>query len=441
MQGLSFVLWKENIAEPNARSESELGPGLLESKKFLGCRGLTGVERWQQEGQQWVIGASKGGRDDPPRTVPLRLRRRWRGLTMAACSKRMKGRAERKGRTTRGTGRLPEMSPTRNWPYIQGEKPRTRQGSKGRMMQWEPKVWRLPGCRVANWTPAMPFETYWADSRSPNAIEATAVCELSSLRNECGIECPPSLSLYINLLTVICIWRQPFHWGGAWLPCGSPSSPSVSPASGVLASFWIRFLHSCAWRLFGMMLVSPEVRVCLLSTRILAKRSATLLPSLLVWWNEMALLVRSSCSMSFSLASSLQLEATFLAWEPFCMRVAMFIRIWESPSTIRGCRHRFLAIISPCQRPSISAELLVSQPINPKYIFRGIPSWFLRMPPKPASPGLPLEAPSKLSLYEFRGGGESNYSWPWCCYENKYSWCCLRADSVASYQECFFPRL
>ena len=130
-----------------------------------------------------------------------------------------------------------------------------------------------------------------------------------------------------------------------------------------------------------------------------------MLPALFVCLKQIA---RCSCNqpvMSSSLAMSLQLLATQDEGEPERSFWTMLIRICESPSISRGKRLCIWANCMPCHRPSSSTELLVSHPIDLKNMSDGLPLWSRKIPPNPASLGLPLDASSKLSFRKLAGGG------------------------------------
>ena len=82
------------------------------------------------------------------------------------------------------------------------------------------------------------------------------------------------------------------------------------------------------------------------------------------------------------------------------MRV--LIRSLESPKTMILCIPLDRAIFKPCHKPQNSATLLDSIPSPQANLLRVIPSAELIIPPAPARPGFPFEAPSKKRLGSFR---------------------------------------
>jgi len=187
---------------------------------------------------------------------------------------------------------------------------------------------------------------------------------------------------------------------------GSPRSGSASAGSGF--SSCTRLLKSSNWESNRSFAGAPTRRDRPQSTPTLARKSATLFPSLLTWVKDIALLPLIYRSICNSLWAILQLLQTLEEGEPWRIFVAIWMRIWESPSMMSGKRFLSCAIRSPCQRPSNSAELLVSQPWYPRKIMIMFPLWSLMIPPNPEFPRLPLDAPSKLNLY-ISFGGEDHF--------------------------------
>ena len=78
------------------------------------------------------------------------------------------------------------------------------------------------------------------------------------------------------------------------------------------------------------------------------------------------------------------------------------IRILESPNIMIWCIPLERAIFKPCHNPQNSATLLDSIPSPQANLLSVIPSAELIIPPAPARPGFPFEAPSKKRLGTFR---------------------------------------
>jgi hypothetical protein len=103
---------------------------------------------------------------------------------------------------------------------------------------------------------------------------------------------------------------------------------------------------------------------------------------------------------------SLQLGVIFSRFAPFRILHSILMMICESPSTTKLLNPCSLASCSPRINPQSSAKLFVEYPRYPTVIKRMCPRWSRKTAPYPAVPGLPLEAPSKLSFMKGIEGGD-----------------------------------